>query len=232
VDHQAPAGLLFPLPVPTRWGGCISLDFLELPAARSGHDFLQLHIDLLTGRVLLVPTFKTATSQTGARNFVASVFRNVGLPDVLVSDRDTRFTSAFWTGLHAALGALLMFGSPHHHNTTSKVERINAVIADVLRSVRSFAGERADEWPDFVPLVEFAAVRHQRLRVAAWLRQSAPPSPPRPAGGAGLSRPRLGHCGPDGARHDRRGAGAAAGAAGPAQGGARRAPAGRALRSG
>ena len=152
-DHQAPAGLLFPLPVPTRRGGCISLDFLELPAARSGHDFLQVHNNLLTGRVWLVPTFKTATSETAARNFVASVFRDVGLPDVLVSDRDTRFTSAFSTGLHAALGVSLIFGSPHHNNTTSKVERVNGVIADVLRS---FAGERADDWPDFVPLVEFA----------------------------------------------------------------------------
>jgi hypothetical protein len=71
-DHQAPAGLLFLLPVPIRRGGCISLDFLELPAARSGHDFLQVrNIDLLTGRVWLVPTFKTATSETAARNFVA-----------------------------------------------------------------------------------------------------------------------------------------------------------------
>ena len=152
-DHLPPAGLLFPLPVPTRRGGCISLDFLELPVARSGHDFLQVHIDLLTGRVWLVPTFKTATAETAARNFVASVFRDVGLPDVLVSDRDTRFTSAFWTGLHEALGASLVFGSPHHHNTTSKVERVNGVIADVLRS---FAGERADDWPALVPLVEFA----------------------------------------------------------------------------
>jgi transposase InsO family protein len=157
-DHQAPPSLLFPLPVPTRRGGCISLDFLELPAARSGasgHDFLQVHIDLLTGRVWLVPTFKTATSETAARNFVASVFRDVGLPGVLVSDRDTRFTSAFWTGLHAALGASLIFGLPHHNNTTSKVERVNGVIADVLRSF-AFAGEWADDWPDFVPLVEFA----------------------------------------------------------------------------
>jgi hypothetical protein len=119
-DHQAPAGLLFPLPVPTRRGGCISLDLLELPAARSGHDFLKVHIDLLTDRVWLVPTFKTATSKTAARNFVASVFRDVGLPEVLVSDRDMRFTSAFWTGLHAALGASLIFGSPHHNMTTGR----------------------------------------------------------------------------------------------------------------
>jgi hypothetical protein len=152
-DHLPPAGLLFPLPVPSRRGGCISLDFLELPAARSGHDFLQVHIDLLTGRVWLVPTFKTATAETAARNYVGSVFRDVGLPDVLVSDRDTRFTSAFWTALHAALGSSLIFGSPHHHNTTSKVERVNGVIADVLRA---FAGDRGDDWPEFVPLAEFA----------------------------------------------------------------------------
>ena len=46
-----------------------------------------------------------------ARNYVGSVFRGVGLPDLLVSDRDTRFTSAFWTALHTALGASLIFGS-------------------------------------------------------------------------------------------------------------------------
>jgi hypothetical protein len=152
-DHLPPAGLLFPLPVPSRRGGCISLDFLELPMARSGHDFVQVHIDLLTGRVWMVPTSKTATAETAARNFVGSVFRDVGLPDVLVSDRDTRFTSVFWTALHAALGASLIFGSPHHHNTTSKVERVNGVIADVLRAV---ASDRGDDWPEFVPLVEFA----------------------------------------------------------------------------
>ncbi len=93
-----------------------------------------------------VPTFKTATAETAARNFVGSVFHDVGLPDVLVSDRDTRFTSAFWTCLHTALGLLLIFGSPHHHNTKSKVESVNSVIADVLRSVlRSVANEHGDD---------------------------------------------------------------------------------------
>ena len=119
----------------------------------------------------LIPKCKTFTASSGCvplRGVLVSdlpwivriqwsVFRDVGLPDVLVSDRDTRFTtrftSAFWTCLHAALGASFIYGSPHHHNTTSKVEHINGVIADVLRS---FAGERTDDWPARVPLVEFA----------------------------------------------------------------------------
>jgi hypothetical protein len=152
-----------------------------------------VHIDLLTGRVWLVPTVKTATADVAARNFVGSVFRDVGLPDVLVTDRDTRFTSAFWTGLHAALGSTLIFGSPHHHNTTSKVERLNGVIADVLRS---FANDRGDDWPELVPLIEFAindsasplgsgytpfyADRGQHPR-----RPLTPPAPPDPAAPAG-----------------------------------------------
>jgi hypothetical protein len=152
-EHGRPAGLLYPLPVPSRRGGTIGLDFMEMPTANSGHDFLQVHIDFLTGRVWLVPTFKTATSAKAAGNFVASVFRDVGLPDTLVSDRDPRFTSEFWAALHAALGTSLIFGSPHHHNTNSRTERVNGVIADVLRS---FVDGRQDDWPSLIPLVEFA----------------------------------------------------------------------------
>ena len=153
-DHLPPAGPLFPLPVPSCRGGCISLDFLELPMVRSGHGFVQVHIDLVTGRVWLVPTSKATTAETAARNFVGSVFRVVGLPDVLVSDRDTRFTSVFWTALHAALGASLIFGSQHHQTTTSKVERVNSVIADILRAVAGvLASDSSDDWLAFVPLV-------------------------------------------------------------------------------
>jgi hypothetical protein len=63
---------------------------------------------------------------------------------VLVSGRD----SAFWTGLHAALGSSLVFGSPHHHNTTGKVERINGVIASCAPSSTSVAttGQRSCRW--------------------------------------------------------------------------------------
>ena len=77
----------------------------------------------------------------------------MGLPDTLVSARDPRFTSEFGAALHAALGTSLIFGSPHHHNTNSRTERVNGVIADVLRS---FVDGRQDDWPSLIPLVEFA----------------------------------------------------------------------------
>ena len=107
-----PPGLTFPLPVPARRGGAISLDFMELPRSRSGRDFLQVQIDLLTGRVLLVPTVKTCTSEMAAANFVGSVFRDVGLPDCIVSDRDTRFVAEFGLRFTIAWG-LVSSLAPH-----------------------------------------------------------------------------------------------------------------------
>ncbi len=95
-----------------------------MPVARSGHDFLQVHNWQRHASVWLVPTSKTATDEMATRNFVASVFRDVALPDVLVSDRD----SAFWTALHAALG-----GSPHHHTTTRKVGRPHRLHLALIR---------------------------------------------------------------------------------------------------
>jgi hypothetical protein len=84
------------------------------------------------------------------------VFRDVGLPHVLVSDGHLRFTSAFWTALHPALGASIIFGLSHHHTTSSnKAERVDGVIADVLPALR-VVGDRAGNWPDLVPLAEFA----------------------------------------------------------------------------
>ena len=75
-EHGLLAGLLYPLQVPVHRGGMILLDFLELPQAKSGHDFMKVHIDLLTGRVWLVPTFKfkLSTAEAAACNFIGSVF--------------------------------------------------------------------------------------------------------------------------------------------------------------
>ena len=175
---------------------------------------MQVHIRLLTVRVWLVPTTKTAAAETAAHNFISSVFGSVSLPDALVLDRYTRFTSAFWTRLHEALGASLIFGSPYHHNTVSKVEHVNGVIADVLRS---FAGDRCDDWQDLVPLVEFAINNSASSLGSGYTpfyadrgprRPLTPPAGQDPAAPAG---PR-GHCDSHGPC-DGGGAGAASGAA-------------------
>ena len=93
----------------------MGLDFLDMPTAASGHDFLQVHIDFLTGRVWLVPTHKTATAATAATNFVGSVFRDVGLPDV--DTRGLADTPVF--SIHGPIGVVYyaMFGAGGKSNS-------------------------------------------------------------------------------------------------------------------
>ena len=70
-----------------------------------------------------------------------------------MSDIDTRFVAELWTALHETLGAHLVFGTPHHHHTTAKVERVNGGLREALSA---FVNDRADNWDELIPLVEFA----------------------------------------------------------------------------
>jgi hypothetical protein len=51
------------------------------------------------------------------------------------------------------LGTSFIFGSPYHHITISRTERVNAVIADALRCC---VDSRQADWPSLIPLDEFA----------------------------------------------------------------------------
>ena len=98
----------------------------------------------------MVPTVKkTCTSKMAAANFVGLVFKDVGLPDCIVSYHDTRFVVELWTALHETLSTRLVFGTPHHHHTTAKVERVNGVLHEALSA---FVNYRADNWDELVPL--------------------------------------------------------------------------------
>ena len=114
---------------------------------------MQVHINLLTGSVWLVLTFKTCTAQDTATNFIGSVFRELGLPDCIVSDHDMRLVADFWTSLYEALCKLLIFGTHHHHHTTAKIEHVSGVVGVTLCALVNY---QQDNWPTYIPLVKFA----------------------------------------------------------------------------
>ncbi|KAE8954385.1 hypothetical protein PF011_g32115 [Phytophthora fragariae] len=85
--------------------------------------------------VHLIPVSDTVTAAETAAHFIDCVFRHHGLPESIISDRDPRFTSAFWSSLFQLLGGASQ-----------------RVLEDVLRSyATSFAS-----WSSFLPLAEFA----------------------------------------------------------------------------
>ena len=72
------------------------MDFItHLPRTRAGYDSLLVIVDYVTKMMILRPTHSTATAVDTARLFMDPVVRLHGVPRVIVSDRDTRFTSNF-----------------------------------------------------------------------------------------------------------------------------------------
>ncbi|KAG3078282.1 Transposon Tf2-9 polyprotein [Phytophthora idaei] len=153
--HASPP--LQSLPIPADCRKSMSLDFVfGLPAndhGNTGNTGILVFVCRLSKMVHLAPVPDTVTGEQAARLFVNGVFRHHGLPETFVSDRDPRFTAAFWQTLFQLLGTRLHMSTADHPQTDGQTERVNRVLEDTLRSVCSAAPRT---WSERVPVVEFA----------------------------------------------------------------------------
>jgi putative transposase len=84
---------------------------------------------------------------------VLHVFHSQGLPKVLLSDRDAKFTSVFWDRLFELLGTGLKFSASYHHQTNGQSDRVNKTLEE---AVRIFVQGRPKSWPQQITMFEFA----------------------------------------------------------------------------
>ena len=106
-------GLLQPLDIPEMKWESVSLDFVTaLPRVRGGFDSILVVVDRLTKVAHFIPVKSTATAVDIARVFVREIFRLHGMPKILVSDRDVKFTSHFWGAFFEAVGTSLNMSTP------------------------------------------------------------------------------------------------------------------------
>jgi Integrase zinc binding domain len=95
-SNLPPAGILRPMPIPSRPWCSFAMDFLgPLPKSANGNEIILVIIDRLTKMAHFIPTVRNYTSQIVADLFIKNVFRYHGLPESIVSDRDSKFTSHF-----------------------------------------------------------------------------------------------------------------------------------------
>jgi hypothetical protein len=134
------------------WKG-LSCDYIvDLPLS-NGFDSLLVFVDRFTKMLHLVPSSKTDTAPDFAGMFVNHVIRHHGIPDSLISDRGTLFTSQFWTALSKLLGIKHRLSTSFHPQTDGQTERLNQVIEQYLRI---FCNYQQDNWHSLLPVAEFA----------------------------------------------------------------------------
>ncbi|KAK3536848.1 hypothetical protein QTP86_027036 [Hemibagrus guttatus] len=93
---QLPEGLLEPLPIPRHPWSHLSVDFLtDLPDS-GGYTAVLVVVDRFFKGCKLIPLKGLPSAMQTAEALFVHVFRNFGLPEDIVSDRGSQFTSRVW----------------------------------------------------------------------------------------------------------------------------------------
>ncbi|KAG1926575.1 retrotransposable element [Pimephales promelas] len=158
---ELPSGLLQPLPIPHRPWSHLSIDFVtDLPLSNSFTAILVI-IDRFSKSCRLVPlkglptAMDTAlpTAMDTAQALFNHVFRIYGIPEDIVSDRGTQFTSQVWRAFCKHLDINISLTSGYHPQSNGQVERLNQEIG---RYLRSYCSREQHRWSEFLPWAEYA----------------------------------------------------------------------------
>ena len=88
------------------------------------------------------------TAEECASIVYEKVFREHGWPLELISDRDTKFTSAFWKELFSRVGTTLSFGYSYHQRFDGQTEVMNRVVKEILRC---YIDQKQTNWAILLP---------------------------------------------------------------------------------
>jgi hypothetical protein len=118
-----------------------------------GYDMICVVVDQLTSMVHVIPSKQTYRATDIAESMFENVYRLDGLPERIVIDRDSLFTSKFWKRLHRLLGTELRMSSAFHPQTDGATERANRTVTQMIRQCVS-----SDQkgWVTKLPAIEFA----------------------------------------------------------------------------
>jgi hypothetical protein len=164
--RHKPYGLLQPLPVPEKPWHTVTFDFIvKLPKTSRGNDSICVFVDKLTKLVHFVACKEEVSAKEFAELYVDHVFRLHGLSREFITDRDPRFTSAFWQEVAVLLGTRTVMSSSFHPQTDGQTERVNQTLETYLRH---FVSVGLNDWDTLLSRAEFAhnAAINETIRTA------------------------------------------------------------------
>ena len=127
------------LPISTDWKG-------------DSYDSNLVIVNRLTKMVHYEPVKITINAPGLAEVILDVVVRHHGLPDSIVSDRDSLFISKFWSSLCYFLGIKRRLSTTFHPQTNGQTKRQNSTMEAYLRAFVNF---EQNDWARLLSMAEF-----------------------------------------------------------------------------
>ncbi|MBW0545307.1 hypothetical protein O181_085022 [Austropuccinia psidii MF-1] len=94
--------------------------------------------------------------------FWNDIISTCGVPKIVISDRDPKFTSELWANHYDILGTKIAFSTPYHPQTAVLAERMIQTMEDILRRFCAYGMEYKDykgythDWGTLLPEFQLA----------------------------------------------------------------------------
>jgi hypothetical protein len=141
-----------PLPTPDKPWESISMDYMSgLPSTKRGNDYVFVVVDRFSKMVILAACKKNITTEATAKIFFEHVWVHFGIPQTIVSDRDSWFLNTFWSSLWSLLDTKLTKSTTFHPQTDGQTEVVNQMIVHILCMYNS---KHPRTWDESLPYVQ------------------------------------------------------------------------------
>ena len=157
-------GLMMKIQEPSKPWDITKMDWVTSlsPGSAASFNACLVVVDRYSKTPIFVPCFKEDTAMDTAVLFWNRVMPRTGMPKIIISDRDPKFTSEFWVCLHSMLGTKLSFSTAYHPQTDGLAERMIQTLEDMVRRFCAYGLEFKDndgythDWVTLLPILELA----------------------------------------------------------------------------
>ncbi|RYE19782.1 MAG: hypothetical protein EOP45_12080 [Sphingobacteriaceae bacterium] len=101
---------------------------------------------------MFIPTNKTITAEEFSDLFITNVFSEHGMPQEIVSDRGSIFTSKFWQRFCELLKVRTNLSTAFHPQSDGQTERVNQIVEQYIRVYGNY---QQNNWKSLLPLAQF-----------------------------------------------------------------------------
>ncbi|MBW0550129.1 hypothetical protein O181_089844 [Austropuccinia psidii MF-1] len=162
--HGKKYGLLRHIVEPKHTWETINMDWVTgiVPIGKKDFNACLLIVDRYSKSVRCLPFYKEDTAMYTAWLFWNNIISTCGVPKIIISDRDPKFTSEFFTTLYEILGTKIAFSTDYHPQTDGLAERMIQTMEDLLRRFCAYGMEYKDhkgythDWVTLLPTVQLA----------------------------------------------------------------------------